>query len=195
MLQAWDGLVAMAFVLWVALRWTYRWVIQSHHQLVAQMASDVHEDEWLSTRRSVWRERRRVLEAQREGFAEVAQPLELYVCVFGIFAVVSAPTPLVPVLAQLILSSAQASIDDFCVCICTLANAGQTVATPPCIGRRPPLLSSHTASGSHVDRLLRRQFECAHGICWPIYCDCGCHHVSCHLLSLMAFVMNPTHAC
>ena len=43
-------------------------------------------DEWRDTRWSAWEARRRLLEARREAFNEVARPLEPYIAVFVVFA-------------------------------------------------------------------------------------------------------------
>jgi hypothetical protein len=88
MLQVWDVMVFMAIVLWVGLRWAYYRADQSCQRLIKDVAAAVGDDPWLATRRSAWRSQLKEINARLDEYVDVAQPLELYVAVFVVFAVV-----------------------------------------------------------------------------------------------------------
>lgn len=86
-LLAWNAFVGLALLMWLIFRWKH---LQLHWAWRREMTStEVLEstDEWGKTRRSHWRDRRRVLDLQRRAYTEVARPLEPYVVVLLIFAI------------------------------------------------------------------------------------------------------------
>ena len=87
MLQVWTGALGVAILQWLHLRWRHARAMQRWHRMAAATAAGEAADEWADTRRSGWRAERRALDAQREGYAEVARPLAPYVVVFFLFGV------------------------------------------------------------------------------------------------------------
>ena len=86
MLVVWDVLVGIAIVLWVVLRLMYRYALRALRLEYEAMARAEMADEWADTRRSAWGVHYRLLYARRLAFVEVAEPLELYIAVFVLFA-------------------------------------------------------------------------------------------------------------
>jgi hypothetical protein len=86
MLVAWDVVVGVAVGLWVALRTLHMLALRALRTEAVAAAQAEASDEWRDTRRSAWEARRRLLEARREAFNEVARPLEPYIAVFVVFA-------------------------------------------------------------------------------------------------------------
>ena len=87
MLIAWDILVGCAIVLWLVLRLMHHRVVNAFRTQAKAVARAEANDIWVDTRRSAWAARRRLLQEQQKGFAEVAKPLEPYIAVFVVFAV------------------------------------------------------------------------------------------------------------
>eukprot|EP00035_Acanthoeca_spectabilis_P011822 m.208487 g.208487 ORF g.208487 m.208487 type:complete len:680 (-) comp15455_c0_seq1:2958-4997(-) len=86
-LLAWNAFLGLALLMWLIFRWKY---LQLHWAWRREMTSSEElesTDEWRKTRRSHWRDRRRVLDLQRRAYTEVARPLEPYVVVLLIFAI------------------------------------------------------------------------------------------------------------
>jgi serine/threonine protein kinase len=86
MLVAWDAVVGVAVGMWVALRMLYILSLRALRTEAVAAARAEANDEWRDTRRGAWEARRRLLEARREAFNEVARPLEPYIAVFVVFA-------------------------------------------------------------------------------------------------------------
>jgi serine/threonine protein kinase len=86
MLIAWDVFAGLAIGLWAVLRILHRHALQTLRTEAATAEQAEANDEWFDTRRSAWKARRRLLEARREAFNEVAKPLEPYIAVFVLFA-------------------------------------------------------------------------------------------------------------
>lgn len=86
-LQVWTGLLIVAMMMWVYLRWSYHHLVDAWQALSLAETKQEIADAWADTRRSLWRARREVLVAQREAYSDVAKPLELYVAVFVLFGV------------------------------------------------------------------------------------------------------------
>lgn len=87
MMLAWDCFLAIAFVLWVLLRVAY---VRSlvHWKRGVQVAKEEQAaDVWALSRMNKWEARQRLMDAYREGYAEVVRPLAPYVLVFGVFAI------------------------------------------------------------------------------------------------------------
>jgi hypothetical protein len=87
MLVAWDAVVGVAVGLWIVLRALHVRALRALRIEAAAAVRAEAADEWIDTRRSQWDVRRRLLEARREAFNEVAKPLEPYIAVFVLFAV------------------------------------------------------------------------------------------------------------
>jgi hypothetical protein len=87
MLVAWDLIVGVAVVLWIALRVLHLHVLRALRSEVAAMARAESNDEWRDTRRSAWEARRLLVKVRGDAFAEVAKPLEPYIFVFVVFSV------------------------------------------------------------------------------------------------------------
>jgi serine/threonine protein kinase len=86
MLVAWDVLVGVAIAQWIVLRVLHHLALRALLTEAAEAAWAEESDEWADTRRGAWTTRRRLLEARREAFNEVAKPLEPYIAVFVAFA-------------------------------------------------------------------------------------------------------------
>lgn len=87
MLQVWDGLLGTAVLAWIGLRVAHAAAEWSWREQVRATAMEEEQDEWADTRRSSWEERWQQARLQKEGYREVAKPLEPYVLVFIVFAV------------------------------------------------------------------------------------------------------------
>jgi hypothetical protein len=87
MLLVWDGLLGVAVLMWTALQITYRQSLGSWRSRYDEVVTAENEDDWALTRRSVWLSHRRLMTHQRDGYTEIAAPLELYVWVFVLFGV------------------------------------------------------------------------------------------------------------
>eukprot|EP00037_Helgoeca_nana_P026854 m.304884 g.304884 ORF g.304884 m.304884 type:complete len:747 (-) comp27334_c0_seq2:1511-3751(-) len=158
-LLIWDGLLGVAVLLWVGLRWTHTQMAAGWRRMVVAEAKEEAQDEWADTRRSGWRARRTLLEVQREVGVEIASPLEPFVVVFLVFSVPvrswpsSAPRT---VLAQFSPhahpSSSATRVNTHCAlpsegftCILTPhCSSYALVCVPECVGHR------------YVDPVLRR---------------------------------------
>ena len=77
----------MAVVLWVVLRVMYLYALRMLRTNDVAAAQAEAADVWADTRRSAWLARRRLLQARREAFNEVAKPLEPYIAVFVVFSI------------------------------------------------------------------------------------------------------------
>jgi hypothetical protein len=87
MLEVWDAFAGMTMGLWAVLRVLYWHALRALRTEATAVARAEASDTWISTRRSAWETRRRLLEARREAFNDVAKPLEPYIAVFVLFAV------------------------------------------------------------------------------------------------------------
>lgn len=87
MLQAWVGLLGIAVVLWVGLRWAYNRVLSRWADATSVIAVRQASDEWASTRKSLWASQWELTAIQKDAYAEVARPLEPFVIVFILFGV------------------------------------------------------------------------------------------------------------
>eukprot|EP00035_Acanthoeca_spectabilis_P015826 m.317844 g.317844 ORF g.317844 m.317844 type:complete len:1135 (+) comp16442_c0_seq2:26-3430(+) len=87
MLLVWDALLGIAILLWVSLRIMYRRTILQWRRQAAAVINAANRDAWRDTRQSAWRADHASLASVRETYTAVAEPLELYVAVFVVFAV------------------------------------------------------------------------------------------------------------
>jgi len=72
--------------MWIVLWVQHRRLLQALRIESATIARAEADDTWISTRRSTWRARHRLLEARQDAFNEVAKPLEPYIAIFVLFA-------------------------------------------------------------------------------------------------------------
>lgn len=79
MLLAWDAVVGLAILLWMALRVRHHRTVRAYTEELDASRRQEADDEWADTRRSEWRAERRLVQARQAAFEEIAAPLELYV--------------------------------------------------------------------------------------------------------------------
>lgn len=87
MLQVWAGLLGAVVLSWVGFRRRYTLLLRAWKEVLLAAAAAEAEDEWADTRRGAWKAQRAMLALQREAYAAVAAPLELYVIVFMAFGI------------------------------------------------------------------------------------------------------------
>ena len=86
MLVARDDVVVVAVAMWIVLRAVHLHALRALRIEAAAVVHAKASDVWRKPWRSTWKARRRILEARREAFNEVAKPLEPYIFVFAVFA-------------------------------------------------------------------------------------------------------------
>ena len=87
MLQMWLGFLGLAIVMWIALRLTLRAKLSKWRVILAERQEEWSRDLWAPTQKNEVINRRRIVDLMREGYEEVARPLEPYVLVFLLFGV------------------------------------------------------------------------------------------------------------
>lgn len=87
MLQVWLGLLGVAILFWIGLRWTYVELRQTWIKNRLMLDKLEATDEWAVTRRAQWNAHRDLCQLQQDGFREVVAPLEPYVAIFVIFGI------------------------------------------------------------------------------------------------------------
>eukprot|EP00037_Helgoeca_nana_P028967 m.344043 g.344043 ORF g.344043 m.344043 type:complete len:749 (+) comp27876_c0_seq4:228-2474(+) len=87
MLQVWVGLVGVALLLWLLLQRMFARLVSAWQHRLADAEDDWNRDLWHESQRPVRRMKHRLLLLAKEGFEEVAKPLQPFVVVFVIFAI------------------------------------------------------------------------------------------------------------
>lgn len=85
MLQVWLGVLGIAIVLWLYLRYVYHGFITLWSRAVDATNAAEAEDVWAATRRGQWQANRELLLLRKDACAEIFLPLEPYVVVFMLF--------------------------------------------------------------------------------------------------------------
>lgn len=87
MLQVWVAFLSLAMLMWVYLRWTFRKLLADWwaHLNEAQVKWD--RDLWSESDQSERARKLRVLTLAKEGYEDIAQPLEPFVFIFVAFGV------------------------------------------------------------------------------------------------------------
>eukprot|EP00037_Helgoeca_nana_P009398 m.82503 g.82503 ORF g.82503 m.82503 type:complete len:1195 (+) comp19552_c0_seq1:104-3688(+) len=87
MLQLWSGAVGVAIIVWIGVRIAYAQISLTWRACIDAVNSAELADAWGDTRRSEWRAKSTLLNAQLAAYTAVAKPMEPYLVVFVVFAV------------------------------------------------------------------------------------------------------------
>lgn len=90
MLQVWNGLLAIAILLWIQLRVRYHLALRQWHAESTELREAEESDEWRVTRGSAWAAQELLHDIVKEGYREVTKPLEAYLLVFVLFGIPAA---------------------------------------------------------------------------------------------------------
>eukprot|EP00035_Acanthoeca_spectabilis_P007620 m.139478 g.139478 ORF g.139478 m.139478 type:complete len:1141 (-) comp14018_c0_seq2:130-3552(-) len=87
MLWVFNGLLGVTVLAWAGLRLAYRRAVRRWRLKADAIVHEEEQDVWRETRRSEWASRLQLAELQREGYVEIAAPLQPYVLVFLLFGI------------------------------------------------------------------------------------------------------------
>ena len=87
MLLVWCGLLGLAILLWIYLRWTFMKLTRMWSLSLANAEKQWDRDYWTPEEQGIRHTKRRMLNIVKEGYDELAHPLEPFVVVFIIFGI------------------------------------------------------------------------------------------------------------
>ena len=87
MLVAWSCLLGLAIVLWVYLRWIFAGLTARWSVSLADAEKQWDRDLWAPSQQGIRQSKRRLLELIKEGYDELARPLEPFVAIFIFFGI------------------------------------------------------------------------------------------------------------
>mmetsp|Transcript_24559 Transcript_24559/g.73623 ORF Transcript_24559/g.73623 Transcript_24559/m.73623 type:complete len:1294 (+) Transcript_24559:488-4369(+) len=85
MLVAWNGFLVIVVIMWFSLRGAYRCALGRWFQYHDEWRREHFGSPWILNQRSMWRAGRDVFLARRQGYEDVAGPMEPFIWVFGLF--------------------------------------------------------------------------------------------------------------
>lgn len=85
--QVWLGLLAAAVLLWACLRYSFTRLLTEWRAVETEAHKSWDRDYWSDVDTDVRGRKQRLLDLVKEGYEEVARPLEPYVAVFVVFGV------------------------------------------------------------------------------------------------------------
>jgi hypothetical protein len=87
MLRIWLGLLGLAIAIWLGLRWQFTRLSSAWRQMRIDAEADWDRDLWAQGSEGERQMKKRLLDMVKDGFEEVARPLEPFVAVFVLWGV------------------------------------------------------------------------------------------------------------
>eukprot|EP00041_Stephanoeca_diplocostata_P015246 m.290021 g.290021 ORF g.290021 m.290021 type:complete len:433 (-) comp19974_c2_seq8:1565-2863(-) len=87
MIQTWLGFLVVALILWITSRMYYWYTVRQWRQDYVIQQRQWDRDLWAPENASQLLQKHRLVQLQREAYANIARPLEPYVAVFVVFAI------------------------------------------------------------------------------------------------------------